>query len=249
MTAADKLKACHEQTSCPQHKPEYTLHNLISQYENSPKLQAYVRSFVDRVRQAIDELDKLVDVLSIDCAKGEHLDMLGRILGQERVFYDPALVPWFQFEDGTVQVLPNGFDHGKFWDGTTALHGGLIQIDDFIYRMFLKARAKKNNTHSTVEDMYEILKIITCRDDIQINAGNGQLFRGFTFYDEPNPKTAGLNIGVWGSTQKGYTVEPMKYELLLHELAPLDTTLKLFMLKYGLLPTPVGVKLTGIEHN
>ena len=238
---------CGAVLDCEPLKQEYSLHDLISQYQDSPNLLAYAKTFVGEAQKTIDNITDLSKALGADCVTGEALDLLGRILGQDRIWYDPEAAPWFAF-DVTLNPLRVGFDNGKLWDGFTDLHGDLIQADDHIHRLFIKARMHKNNNNGTVDAMLDSLEAITCRTDIQIDGGNGEYRAAYTLEDTQNPPPLGRGLDI-GRFLNGnaYDSNPMTFSLSTPGHKPISLMTQVFLLNYGLLPKPAGVTLTQIK--
>lgn len=195
MAAGIQSAGCGPEGTCEAVNYPYELHEVISQYQESPNLKAYIDTFVDEGKKIITSIEDLSLALAVDCLTGEALDQVGRIVGQERIWYDPAIVPWFAFE-GIPAANRAGFDNGKLWDGVTTLVGNLIEADDTTHRMFIKARMAKNNFDGTVNGMIDSLFLITCRTDIRIYTGNGLFFTPFIFEDGvTDGSTAGWSDG------------------------------------------------------
>lgn len=261
---------CGGTASCEKVVLQASLHEVISQYKNSPNFIAYVSTYINEAIKIIDNIEELSLVLGIDCVEGKVLDLIGSIVGQERIWYDPGALPWFGFDDGGADPQLEGFGSGKFWDGVTELVGNYVPADDNTYRMFLKAKIVRNNSRGTLEDMNTSVRLITCRNDIQVNGANGIAQVPFAVSDGlPDWRTAGFGNGqFFGSGASLYTngayssaygqgfnkpeikdnvvYDVMKFELI-GTNGPIDTVTKVFMLQYDLLPTPVGVKLIGVN--
>ncbi len=243
--AAIQTASCSQQDGCAIEDYPVELHAVISQYQDSPNLKAYIDTFVDRGREIINDIETLSLALAVDCVKGEALDQIGRIVGQERIWYDPNSIPWFAFE-GSPNPLRMGFDNGKLWDGITSLTGNFIEADDSTHRMFVKAKMAKNNFDGTVNGMLDSLFLVTCRTDIRINTGNGLADPVFVMengiYDSV---TGGWSVGAFFGAAAA-AISPMKFTIETSLAKPIDETTKQFILNYGLLPRPAGVDLVDV---
>ena len=224
-----------------------TLHSVISQYLESPNLIRYIESFVNAALVTLDNIEDIINVLDIDRAEGQWLDLIGRIVGQDRIWYDASQTEWFAFENATPNPIDAGFDFGKFWDGEQPLDGQLVQADDAIHRQSIKARILKNTTHGTADDLLRSIEYITGRTDIKIDGVNGIADKYFAF-DGGNPvNTAGFDFGFfWNGVSAVPPAEPMKYRLVAPNNAPMTPLEKSLILDNGLLPEPAGVKLIEI---
>ncbi len=236
---------CTPGGSCETQKYPIELHDVISQYKDSPNLQAYIDTFLDEGKKIIYDLESLTLALATDCLTGKALDQIGEIVGQERIWYDPFSLPWFGFE-GSGNPLQLGFDQGKLWDGITDITSNYIEADDTTHRMFIKAKMAKNNFKGTVNAMLDSLFMITCRTDIRINTGNGLFSKPFTMEDGlTDGTTGGWSDGAF-SGATGVVYAPMKFYIETSVAYPIDKATKQFLLNYGLLPRPAGVQLINI---
>ena len=195
------------------------LRDVISQYAESPNLKAYILVFVNEAREACDSIQELIDIFNLDTAVGEHLDLIGRIIGQfDRPWYDTSDIPWFSFGDGSAgDDLLFGFNEGRLWDGRTINPGGpsdFYKAEDDIYRMFIKARIVHNTSKGTVNNLLTAIEVVTERTDIKVLGSNGE--------------EGGMQIKIHGDT------------------IPVGEFEKTFILGYDLLPIPAGVKLIEV---
>ena len=62
--------------------------NLLWQWRNSPKVKGLLKSFTDNLQPIEDALFQLLDERGLDTAVGEQLDVLGRLIGEDRVSRD-----------------------------------------------------------------------------------------------------------------------------------------------------------------
>lgn len=119
---------------------EYYLGLLISEYQNSPKLTAFLKALLqkyDEISQCQVQMDMAFD---IDNAVGPQLDMLGAILGTPRlVGFQPSGGVSPLLTDSTYRVYLKAQAAKDEWDGTidglqgiwgTLFPGGQIVIDD-----------------------------------------------------------------------------------------------------------------------
>ena len=243
---------CVSGWNCFTQETEITLHDVISQYKDSPNLQGYIKSFIDTAVDAIRDLEKLSLIFAPGCVSGEALDLVGRIVGQPRPFIDPETAPWFGFEgDGVDDPMVLGFGEGIFWDGKAPLLGDK-PADDETYKIFILARIAKNTGRGTVDDMLAIIQQITCRDDIYIRGANGIVEPYYTLFDETgdpptgDPMGAGLGVGGFTNDNGDTLVGPMQFAII-GTKGPIDTTTRVLLLTYDILPRPAGVKLVEVR--
>lgn len=150
-------------------------HDVISQYETSPKLRAYIKTFLDMADSLIDDLTYLSNALGIDCVTGKALELIGEIVGVQRPWYSPEVIEWFGTEDDGADVFQKGLGVGILWDGSSALDGVYSPVDDVTYRLFINARIIKNQSTGTLEDMNRAIELLTSRTDIRVEGANGEV--------------------------------------------------------------------------
>lgn len=70
---------------------------LLHQFSRSSKLKGLLRSLINPFQEALEHLEKLGVSLYIDKAEGETLDIIGKIVGQERKgMSDEDYRPWLK---------------------------------------------------------------------------------------------------------------------------------------------------------
>lgn len=139
--------------------------------DSAPVFDRYLQLLIDGF-QGIEEVYKqLMQLRSIDTAKGAQLDILGNIVGQDRELLAAALFDFFGMQ-GALNAFPMGDLEDKTIGGIFYSYGtdigGNIQLDDDTYRIFIKAKIYKNNTSSTPEEFIQAVKLILNLDQIAI---------------------------------------------------------------------------------
>ncbi|PUE66764.1 DUF2612 domain-containing protein [Arcobacter lacus] len=128
---------------------------LIWQYQDKPKAKEHIRLLLTEYKNIYDLLNSIPDAFDLDKAVGKQQDILGKILGISRNV--PFAVPkkYFGFED---QEDAYGFD--DLAEGVLAYPFRDLtendytsgQLDDYQFRLFLKAKAIKNNVKAKMID-------------------------------------------------------------------------------------------------
>jgi len=126
---------------------------------------AIVTSITDTLDQYQSEYINIIsNLLSIDNSEGAQLDLIGKIVGQDRVlanFYD---TPYFGFEDAPLAqsfgTVSNPSTGGKFRSITNTNVGENRLLTDVEYRRIIKARILKNNSRSTLNDFLQVVNMI-----------------------------------------------------------------------------------------
>lgn len=146
--------------------------------ESAPVFDRYLQLLIDGFKNIEEVYQNLMQLRSIDTAKGAQLDILGNIVGQDRELLAADLFDFFGMQ-GALNAFPMGDKEdpslgGIFYSYGTDL-GGNIQLDDDTYRLFIKAKIYKNSTSSTPEDFIEAVKLILNLDQVAIiQDGDGQ---------------------------------------------------------------------------
>lgn len=219
-----------------------TLHEVVSQYIDSPNLRAYIKTFTDEVITAGATIEDISRALDIDSVKGSALDIIGEIVGQKREWIDLSPIAWFGFEDGGLSGN-KGFGVGILWNGIVPIAGEWSRANDDLYRSLIKSKIIKNNGGGTIEDVIKAIEILTGRKDILVEGGQGTTRTWFGFDDDVT--SAGFDLGeFWNGSAPDTT--SMEYHLIAPAGDPLSDFDKSLLANYGLLPTPAGVMMTGI---
>ena len=105
----------------------------------------------------------LMQLRSLDTATGEQLNILGRIVGQDRILLNSDLYNFFGFQGalkaGSMGTLTDATIGSKFYSLGDPL-GGNIELDDETYRLFIRAKILKNTTASTSEEFIRSVNLI-----------------------------------------------------------------------------------------
>lgn len=115
----------------------------------------------------------LLQLRDIDSATGAQLDIIGRIVGQDRELIAADLYDFF----GMIGAL-NAFPMGDLNDPTIGGifysygidFGGNVELDDETYRTFIRAKIYKNITASTPEQFIRAIKLIFGIDQLAVVA-------------------------------------------------------------------------------
>ena len=240
MKLPDYFKRCtgDGRVDCRNEALPYTLHEVLTQYKNSPNLIGYIQTFIQASIDSIDDANDLTHVLDIDCLTGKNLDLIGEIIVQPRP-YIGIDEPWFSLEDNNpTDPLSAGFNEGKWWDGLSPLLGKMLATDD-VYRLFLKSKIVKNISKGTHNELSFVIQYLSCRSDIMIQGTNAMPEYPFGMLDDP--ETRGFGIGLF-SEDDMRPGNPMTITLRGME-KPIDTFLFALFTQYDILPIPAGVKL------
>lgn len=99
----------------------------------------------------------------IDTAVGAQLDILGDIVGQDRVIIGGELIEFFGYL-GALNAKSYGtlYDPtvGGYYRGKNQATGADYVLSDEAYRIFIRAKIMKNTTRSTPEDIIKFIKFV-----------------------------------------------------------------------------------------
>lgn len=122
---------------------------LIKQYWEKPKARAEIEMQASTWRRIFDWLKSFLIEFDLDKATGDRLDIIGRIVGINRII--PFVVPKIAFGFAEENTNARGFDDkfmvmadkAPFQDKFAQTYTNL-QLDDNNYRFFIRAKISKN---------------------------------------------------------------------------------------------------------
>lgn len=131
--------------------------------ENAPTFDAFLKLLTVEMQNLQAVFKDLMQLRTLDTATGEQLDIIGRIVGQERVLLSADLYEYFGFQGalkaGSYGNLTDPTIGAKWWSLGKPL-GGNVLLDDNTYRIFIRAKILKNTTVSTSEDFIKAINLI-----------------------------------------------------------------------------------------
>ena len=136
---------------------------LASEYKNSTNLIGHMNIQVKQQQELLDVFCSISEMLDVETAIGDQLDIIGRIVGIDILLVNAKEFEFFGFTGGLTNNLGFGdlFDNTvggpfiSFGQGT----GSNIILNDEQYRILIKAKIITNNGYrSTPEELIELLK-------------------------------------------------------------------------------------------
>lgn len=174
------------------------------QFEEKVVFDKYLQLLINQQQELEQVFTDLLQFRSIDEAVGAQLDIIGEIVGQPRELINTDLFTFFGFQghpkaDGYGDL--NDPSVGSRWYNFGDPLGGNTQLDDELYRIFIKAKIFKNNTNVTPEQFIEFIRILF--GDVQVAVVEGPEAEFIAYIGRPlNPfELALLN---YVSTSSGY---------------------------------------------
>lgn len=133
------------------------------QFEDKIVFNKYLELLLLGQLEVQNALKDLMQLRSIDTAEGAQLDIIGRIVGQERELLDADIIEYFGF-DGYPEAqsygdLNNSSVGGFYYSEGTPLTGNVL-LNDSQYRLFIKAKILKNHTAATPEDFLTFISFV-----------------------------------------------------------------------------------------
>ena len=128
------------------------------QFDHDLTFDAIVQTLIDyKMRVQKLYLNFANTILDIDKSTGKNLDLIGSIVGQDRILVDYYANPFFGFE-GNPKAEP--FDKGMWFSLFSDSGGDSRVLDDVEYRRVIKARIIRNRTSCTRKDFVNILLLL-----------------------------------------------------------------------------------------
>lgn len=132
-------------------------------FEDSPVFDKFLQLGTLPYAEIQQVIKQMMQERSLETAVGAQLDIIGRIVGQDRTLIEADLVPYFGFLGA---LAPESYGSatdssvgGYWWDLTKPLAGN-ITLSDEQYRIFIKAKIMKNVTRATPEDVIKFIKFV-----------------------------------------------------------------------------------------
>lgn len=132
-------------------------------FTDKPIFDKYLQLLILGQVEIQEALKQVMQLRSIDTAEGEQLNVIGRIVGQERELIDAEMLEYFGFdgypESQSYGDLENTSVGGFYYSLGTPLTGSVL-LNDEQYRLFIKAKILKNTTFATPEDFLGFVKFV-----------------------------------------------------------------------------------------
>lgn len=130
---------------------------------DDPIFDKYLQLITNAEIEIQNVFKDLMQLRDLDSAEGAQLDVIGRIVGQDRVLINADLYTFFGFvgalKAGSFGDVGNSLVGSRFLDYGSPT-GGNITLDDETYRLFIRAKIYKNTTRSTPEEFIEVINLI-----------------------------------------------------------------------------------------
>lgn len=147
---------------------------ITYQFKESDNLDTLMRIWLNGYQEIQKTLLEIQLINDVDVAQGKQLDIIGDIVGQPRELVDVSATGFFGFlEDPGAKPfgsLDNG--GGGLWYSIKDPSTGAIELADDLYRLFIKAKIRNNNTGGTPEEIIAATKDIFKVSAVELREGD-----------------------------------------------------------------------------
>lgn len=133
-----------------------TLDLLILQYRDLPNASAEITAMLDGFDNIYEFFDSFIGKFDLDNAIGHRLDLIGKIVGVNRIVPDVILKTFFGFSANSNAL---GFNSAPFYRYEFSKYNDLV-LDDQQFLLFIKAKIVKNNTNATLPDIQKSINFL-----------------------------------------------------------------------------------------
>lgn len=136
---------------------------VTEQFKDKEVFDKFLQLLIHSQEELQEVYIGLLQLRDLDSAEGEQLNVIGRIVGQDRVLVNADLYTFFGFQGalkaGSFGETGNNLVGSRFLDFGSPM-GGNITLDDETYRLFIRAKIYKNTTSSTPEQFIQVINLI-----------------------------------------------------------------------------------------
>lgn len=132
---------------------------------DKPVFDKYVQLMLNEKINIQTAMQDLMQLRSLDTAKGVHLDNIGNIVGQERILVDTGLYVYFGWEEDPTAggwADDNVPSSGYQWISEDAAENptDYVYIDDDTYRLFIRSKILKNISGISPEEIIQFFNFL-----------------------------------------------------------------------------------------
>lgn len=121
---------------------------MLSQYCGSKIFHLLLQAYIAEIQELSTAISELIEKRTLNKAEGTTLDIIGRIVGKDRIIYDYDAKYWFTTD--TAGVSP---DSGRWWCYPATQAIGQT-MDDDTYRLWLWMQILENhNLYSSTPEI------------------------------------------------------------------------------------------------
>ncbi|MDC5409315.1 DUF2612 domain-containing protein [Acinetobacter baumannii] len=143
---------------------DYYLNLIINQHRTKPKFKSTVQVSIEPILDCINVLKTLHEKFDLDSASGDQLTILAEWVGAPTVVPNTVPLPFFGFSDQPESLTfgePDNPEIGGYWreSGMNSFRGETIPPEKL--PKVVKAKILLNNCDCTLDDAFEICKLLT----------------------------------------------------------------------------------------
>lgn len=121
---------------------------VLSQYYDSKILKLLIQAYIEEIQELSTAIYDLISKRTLNLAEGTTLDIIGKIVGRPREYYEYETDFWFTPDTDTSQP-----DNGHWWTYPAEQAIGQL-MDDETYRQWLWLQILENhNLYSSVPEL------------------------------------------------------------------------------------------------
>lgn len=163
---------------------------ITFQFEESVVFKKFLRLINTEFQDLQSMYKALMQDRSVDTATGKQLDIIGKIVGQERILIGLDAYEFFGFEGAVnAQTFSDLTDmkKGGYWWSLDAPQSGNVILNDEQYRLFIKAKIMKNVTRATPECIINFVRYVFGASRVFIATDSGAKYALILISDELDP--------------------------------------------------------------
>lgn len=130
------------------------------------RFRQYIELFMRQGNELEDAYNDILNKRHLDVAVGEQLDVIGRIVGINRILVDADDLKFLTFTDSAAPITDierawgdvDNPEIGGIWRDINQRPTGNIRLSDEQYRVFIRAKIIKNHTDCTFESLIAFYK-------------------------------------------------------------------------------------------
>jgi hypothetical protein len=161
----DDLKSYPEELN-PVQARDYTTEAkglVTQQFKLAEVFNKYVQVMVDNKTELLEVIDNLMQDRSLETAVGAQLDIIGRIVGQERQVLGLTITEYFGFDTALGSETYGTLDDstvGGFWRSLSDPEFENQDLDDNEYRLIIKMRIIRNSSNGNIDSFLQAAEIL-----------------------------------------------------------------------------------------
>ena len=153
---------------------------MLSQYQNSPNLKAYIQCFIDEFAEVKTAMEETIKYRRLADSFGVMVDDIAYLVGASRIIYGASALGFFGFYSnpgaepaGDDTVLP--LEGGVLRSDSDKESGDFVRTDEQL-KGAIRARIIKNMTNCCIEDIIAFCDLVIGRSlKLEIKEGAGKM--------------------------------------------------------------------------